>query len=131
MSSQGSSSVSVFSKTAFAPMLGDPLSKEVSEPSTSSTASAPEVASCLVDRRDMELAQEAASISGRQGDDEEEQVAVSYGDLQYLITPEDYTQITQEYDLEVVEPTDLERPHTPLDGYVTLSECYLQFGVFA
>ena len=34
-----------------------------------------------------------------------------------------------EYGLEVVEPTDLERTHTPPVGYVTLSECYLQFGV--
>ena len=33
------------------------------------------------------------------------------------------------YGLEVVEPTNLERPHTSPIGYVTLSECYLQFGV--
>ena len=43
--------------------------------------------------------------------------------------PEDYTWITREYGLEVVEPTDLERPHTSPDGYVTLSERYLQFRV--
>ena len=35
----------------------------------------------------------------------------------------------REYGLEVVEPTNLEMPHTPLVGYVTLSERYLQFGV--
>ena len=29
----------------------------------------------------------------------------------------------------MVEPTDLERPHTSLIGYVTLYERYLQFGV--
>ena len=73
--------------------------------------------------------EEAASISGRQGDEEVEEVAVSCGNLQSSITPEDYTWITQEYDLEVLEPTDLERLHTPLDGYVTLFERYLQFGV--
>ena len=37
--------------------------------------------------------------------------------------------MTQEYGLEVLEPTDLERPHAPLDGYVTLSKRYLQFGL--
>ena len=58
-----------------------------------------------------------------------EEVAVSCGDLQSLITPEDYTWITREYGLKLVEPTDLERLHTPLNGYVTLSERYLQFGV--
>ena len=43
--------------------------------------------------------------------------------------PEDCTLVTREYGLEVVEPTDLERSHTPLDGYVTLSKRYLQFKV--
>ena len=37
--------------------------------------------------------------------------------------------ITRQYDLEVVAPYDLERLHTPLDGYVTMSETYLKFGV--
>ena len=84
MSSQGSSSVRVFSGAAFLPMSGDPLSREVSEPSTSSTESAsevtsrpvvrgavepaPEVASRPEDRGAMEPAQEAASILGRQDD---------------------------------------------------------------
>ena len=31
--------------------------------------------------------------------------------------------------LQVMEPTDLERPHVPLVWHVTLSERYLQFGV--
>ena len=68
------------------------------------------------------------STLGRQGNEEEE-VTVSCGDLQSSITSEEYTRITREYGLEVVEPTDLERPHTPLVDYVTLSERYLQFGV--
>ena len=68
------------------------------------------------------------STSSHQGDKEEE-IAVSCGDLQSLITSEECTWITQEYGLEVVVPTDLERPHTPPVGYVTLSERYLQFGV--
>ena len=29
----------------------------------------------------------------------------------------------------MVSPNDMERLHTPLDGYVTLSEHYLKFGV--
>ena len=107
MSSQGSSSVRVFSGTTFTPMSSDPLSREVFEPSTSSIESAPEVASRPMVRRAMEPAsevasrpedrgaiepaQEAASISGSQGDEEVEEIAVSCGDLQSVITPEDYT----------------------------------------
>ena len=106
-------------------MSGDPLSREVSEPNTSSTESAPEVSSHTMEWGAMEPTQEAVSISGRQGEEEVEEVAVSCGDLQSLIMPEDCTRITREYGLEVVEPTDLERPHTPPDGYVTLSEHYL------
>ena len=110
MSSQGSNSVRLFSGAAFTPMSGDPLSMEVSKPSTSSTESAPEVASRPVvrgamepapevasrpkDRWAMEPVQETVSISGRQGDEEAEEVAVSFGNLQSLITPEDCTQIT-------------------------------------
>ena len=75
----------------------------------------------------MEPAQEAASISSRQDDEEVEEVTVSCGNLPYLITPEDYSQITQEFGLEVLKPTDLERPHALPNGYITLSECYLQF----
>ena len=58
-----------------------------------------------------------------------EEMAVSCGDLQFFIMPEDCTQISQEYSLEVVEPDDTEIPHTPPDSYATLSESYLQFGV--
>ena len=43
MSSQGSSSTRAVSRTAFGPMLGDPLSRDVSVPNASSTESAPEV----------------------------------------------------------------------------------------
>ena len=42
---------------------------------------------------------------------------------------EDCTRITRQYGLEVVAPNELERPHTPPDGYVTLSELYLKFKV--
>ena len=45
MSSQGSSSVRIFSGAAFPPMSADPLSRKVSEPSTSSIKSVPKVAS--------------------------------------------------------------------------------------
>ena len=128
MSSQGSSSVRATSGIAFGPMSGDPLSRDVSMPSASSTEPAHEIASRPVDRRAAEPEKEVVSTSGRQGD-EEQQVVVSCGDLQSSITSEECTRITREYSLEVVEPTDLEIPHTPLVGYVTLSERYLQFGV--
>ena len=110
-------------------MSGDPLSREVSTPSTSSTKSAPEVASCPVDRGAMETAHEAVSTLGRQREEQVEEITVSCGDLQSSLTPEDCTRIAREYSLEVVKPDNMERPHTPLDGYVTLSERYLQFGV--
>ena len=58
-----------------------------------------------------------------------EERAVSCGDLQSLLTLEDCTRISSEYGLEVVAHADLERPHTPPDGYVTLSERFLQFRV--
>ena len=57
-------------------MLGDP-----SAPSTSSTNSAPEVASRPVDRGAIEPTQEAASTSGCQSKEEVEEIAVNYGDL--------------------------------------------------
>ena len=62
---------------------------------------------------------------GRQVDDEAEEVAVSCGDLESLITLEECTQITGMYGLQVIEPTDIERPHVPPIGHVTLSERYL------
>ena len=51
MSSQGTSSTRAVSGTAFGPMSGDPLSKDVSIHSTSHTKSAPEVASRPTDRK--------------------------------------------------------------------------------
>ena len=128
MSSQGSSSAKAASGTAFGPMSGDPLYRVVSTPNASSSESVPEVASC---RREGEVAEperEAASTSGRQADVEgEEEVAVSCGDLASQVTGEECTRITRLYSLNVSEPTDLERPHTPPEGHVTLSETYLRF----
>ena len=54
---------------------------------------------------------------------------VSCGDLQSSLISQDCTRIAREYGLEVVALDDLERPHTPSDGYVALSELYLKFGV--
>ena len=123
------------------PISSDSLSRKVSEPSTSSIESmaevasrsvvrgpiepAPEVASCSEDKGAMQPMQEATFVSGRQGNDEVEEVAISCGDLESSITSKDCTRITQEYSLEVLELTNLERPHTLQDGYMTLSERYL------
>ena len=128
MSSQGSSSAKVVSGTVFGPMLGDPLSRDVSTLNASSTESDPEVASRLMDREAAEPEQEVVSTSGRQLDDEAEEVAVSCSDLKFLITSKKCTWIEQIYGLQVIEPTDLERPYTPPVSHVTLSERYLQFG---
>ena len=98
-------------------------------PSASSIESTAKVASHSVERGAMEPAQEAVSTSGRQSEEEVEEITVSCGDIQYSLTPEDCTWIAWEYRLEVVELDDMERPHTPPDGYVTLSERYLQLGV--
>ena len=54
-------------------------------------------------------------------DDVEEETAVSYGDLESSITSEECTRIAQEYGLVVIKPIDLERPHIPPVGHVTLS----------
>ena len=62
-------------------MSGDPLSRKVFTPNASSTKSVPEVAR-PVDKRAMEPAHETTSMSGRQGKEEEEEVAVSCEDLQ-------------------------------------------------
>ena len=129
MSSQGSSSIRTILGAAFTPMSGDPLSHKVSTPSASSTEFVPEVASCLVDKRAMELMREMASTSGHHCKEEKEEVVVSYEDLRSSLTPGDCTQIARQYGLKVVTPYELERPHTPLDNYVTLSELYLKFGV--
>ena len=55
MSSQGSSSVKAISGTTFRPMSGDPLSRDVSTPNTSSIESAFEFAFHPVDRGAAEL----------------------------------------------------------------------------
>ena len=47
-------------------------------PRASSTEFVPEVALCPVDKRAMEPARETISTSGRHGEEEEEEVAVSY-----------------------------------------------------
>ena len=110
---------------AFAPMSGDPLFREVSTPSTSFTESAPEVASRPTGRRVTELVREIMTTLGRLGEEEEDEVAVSCEDLQSLLTTEDCVWIARQYGLEAVVPYELERPHTPPDGYVTLSRSTL------
>ena len=82
-----------------------------------------------MDKGATEPARETTSTSGHPREEEDEEVAVSCGDLQSSFTPEDCTRIAREYGLEVVAPDDVERPHTPPNGYVTLSEFYLKFGV--
>ena len=128
MSSQGSSSVRATSGAAFGPMSGDPLSMDVSTPSASSTEPTSEVTFRPVDRGAVEPEHEAVSTSGHL-DDMEEETAVNYGNLESSITQEECTRIAQEYGLVVIEPTNLERPHIPPVGHVTLFERYLQFGV--
>ena len=74
-------------------MFGDPLSKDVSTLSTSSTESTPEVTSRPVGMEVEEPEREAVSTSGRPVDDKAEDVVVSCGDLVSLITSEECTQI--------------------------------------
>ena len=64
MSSQGSSSIRATLGTAFSPISGDPLSRDISMPSASPIESAHEVASYPVDRGLAEPGQEAMSTSG-------------------------------------------------------------------
>ena len=104
------------------------MSRDVSTPSASSTNPTPKVASRPADWGAVELEQEVVSTSGHL-DNVEDETAVSYGDLESSITREECTQIAQEYGLVVIEPTDMERPHIPPVGHVTLFERYLQFGV--
>ena len=129
MSSQGSSRARAISGAAFGPMSSDPLYRDVSTPSASHIESAPKVASHPSAKKATEPMQEVVSTSGRQVDDKAEEVTVSCGDLESLIMSDKCTRIVRMYGLQVVEPTDLERLHVPLVGYVTLSELYLQFGV--
>ena len=110
-------------------MSGDPLSRDVSTPSASSTESAPEVTSRCAGKEAAELEQEVVSTSGCQVDDEVEEVAVSCDELVSQITSEECMKIVRTYALDVTEPTDLERALTPLAGHVTLSEIYLRFRV--
>ena len=127
MSSQGSSSVRVYSRAAFVAMAGDPLSQEVSTPSVSFTKSAPEVASHPADEGVTRLACELVSILGHISEEKEDEVAVNCVDLKSAITKEDLVRIAAHYRLEVVIPCELERAYHPLEGCVTLSETYLKF----
>ena len=68
-------------------MSGDPLSREVSTPSTSSNEFALEVVSRPVVKGAMEPALEAVSTSGSQSEEEVEEIGVSCGDLQSSLTP--------------------------------------------
>ena len=99
MSSQGSSSAKAVPRTAFGPLSGDPLSRDVSTSSTSSTESAPEVASSRVVVEAAGPEREAVSISERRVDDGVEEVAVSCGDLVSLIMSEECARIAQMYGL--------------------------------
>ena len=54
---------------------------------------------------------------------------VSCADLRFTITLAESKRIATRYVLEVVIPCELEKPHQPLEGYVTVSETYLKFGV--
>ena len=45
-----------------------------------------------------------------------------------MITEEDAQQIVSHYNLEVVTPYELERPHRPPAGYVIVLKAYLRFG---
>ena len=125
MSSQGSNNARAVSGTMFGPMSGDPLSRDVSTPSASSTESAPEVTSWRAGGEAAEPDREVVSTSGRQVDDEAEEVVVNCSDLVPQITSEKCMRISRMYGLYVTEPTDLERAHTPPAGHVMLSKIYL------
>ena len=109
-------------------MSGDPLSRKVSMHNSSSTESAPEVASRLEGKRATEPVHEAASTSGRFSEEEEDEVvlAVRTSSLHSLLR---LVPITRQYDLEMVAPYELERPHYPPNGYIAVSETYLKFRV--
>ena len=130
MSSQGNNSVRVYSRATFATLAGDPLSREVSTPSVSSAEFAPDVASCPVDKGIAGPVRDPASTSGRINEEEkDDEVAVNYEDFQSMLFVEDLIRIAARYNLEVLMPYELEWLHHPTDGYVTLSETYLKFGV--
>ena len=50
-------------------------------------------------------------------------------DLRSTITMAESKCIAARYSLKVVIPYEVERPHHPSDGYVTMSETYLKFRV--
>ena len=82
MSSQGSNSARAASGSAFGPMFGDPLYREVSTPSASSIESVPKVAAHRIENEVVGPEMEAASTSSHLVEiDEEEEVVVSCGDL--------------------------------------------------
>ena len=89
MSSQGSSSVRVYSGAVFVAMVGDSLSQEVSTPSISFTESTPEVASHQADEEVTGPAREPISTSGRISEEEENEVEVSCTNLRSAFTRED------------------------------------------
>ena len=98
-------------------------------PIISFTKSAPEVASRPVDEGVTRPAHKPASNTGRICEEEEYEVGVSCADPRSVITGEDSVRIAACYGLKVVMPCELERPHHLSEGYVTLSETYLKFGV--
>ena len=82
MSSQRSSSARGAFGTAFGPVSRDPLYREVSTPSASAAESVLEVASRQREGEAVDLERGTASTSGHRADvEEEEEVAVSCGDL--------------------------------------------------
>ena len=118
----------VYSGTAFAAMAGDFLFVEVSTPSLSFTKFVPEVTSRPGDERVSRPICEPASTSGRTNKEKGE-MEVSCADLRSTITIVESKRIAARYSLQVVIPCELERPHHPLDGNVTVVETYLKFGV--
>ena len=74
-------------------MSSDPLYRVVSTPRTSSAESVPKVISHKIESKAAELEKKAASTSGCQVEGEEEEVAVSCGDLVSQVMLEEYAKI--------------------------------------
>ena len=108
MSSQGSSSIRVYTIADFATMVGDTPSMEVFKPSISLIESVPEVASRPGDEGVLGPDCELVSTSGRTNEEEEE-VEVSCSNLRSTITMVESKHIATRYGLKVVIPCDLER----------------------
>ena len=115
MSSQGSGSVRIYSGGLFAPCLFHGVC-------TRGHLS-------FSGQRGHRPTREAAFTSSRFREEEKDEVAVSCEDFQFAFTVKDSVRIARQYDLEVVTPYELERPHHPPDSYVTVSETYLKFRV--